>query len=218
MVLPIVDEAERLFCVIEWDRKPAEETLHLMELIGELAQCALSIHHLRAESGETRLRISSESFTIFSLAQGITALSEQTDRQSFFLMAAGIFREISKAGECFLVVWDKEKAGYVPAACLKQDLPAPFEPVLLSAAPIRKERKERKFFFDLNKTDISELMAPPWPEMSAMRYLFPFWCGDLLAGFMALSLESDSSLDESSLAALRITAQISALVLKKLPE
>jgi hypothetical protein len=218
MVMPIADESERLFCVTEWDKKPVDETLNFMELIGELARCALSIYHLRAESGEKRRRISSESFTIFSLAQGMTALSEQTNRQSFFLMAADIFREISKAGECFLVVWDKEKAGYVPAACLKQDLPASFEPVLLPASPIRKEQKERKFFFDLKKTDISELMAPPWPEMSAMRYLFPFWCDDLLAGFMALSSESDSPLDESRLAALRITAQISALVLRKLPE
>ena len=85
-------------------------------------------------------------------------------------------------------------------------------------APIRKELKERSFFLDLNKTDISGIITPPWPEMSAMRYIFPFWSGDLLAGFMALSPEGASPPDDSKLAALRIAAQFAALVLRKLPE
>jgi hypothetical protein len=217
MVMPIADESERLFCVTEWDRKPMGETLNFMELIGELARCALSIYRLRAESGKKKLQISSESFTIFSLAAGISALSKQKNRKGVFLLTADIFREISEAGECFLVIWDKEKAGYIPAACLRQDLPVSFEPLLLTIPPIRKAQEERKFFFDLSKTDISELMAPPWPEMSAMRYIFPVWTDDLLAGFMALSAGTPLP-DEIKLAALRIAGQFAALTLSKVPE
>jgi hypothetical protein len=218
MVIPIADESERLFCITEWDEKPAEETLNFMELVGELAQSALSIRHLRADSSEKRLQLSSESFTIFSLAEAMTALAGQKDRQSFFLTAADIFREIADAEDCIIVAWDKEKAGYVPAARCRAKLPAPFESLLLPIPPVRKEEKDRKFFFDRNKTDLFELMTLPWPEVSAMRYIFPFWSDSLLAGFAALSLEDASPADGSKLAALQLTAQFSALILGKLPE
>jgi hypothetical protein len=218
MVLPVVDETERLFCITEWDKKPVEETLNFMELVGKLAQRALSIHHLRAESGEKRRQLSSESFTIFSLAEAMTALSEQQDRQSCYLLTADIFSEISEAGECFLVVWDEGKAGYVPGAYRKGRLSTPFEFLLLPASPIRKEQNERKFFFDRDKTDISELIETPWPEMSALRYVFPFWSDDLLAGFMALSPKDNLPPDESKMAALQLAAQFAALVLGKLPQ
>jgi hypothetical protein len=223
MVMPVIDESERLFCVTEWDERPVEETLNFMELVGKLAQRALSICRLHMESGERRQKLSSKSFTIFSLAQAMIALSEQKDRQSFFLLASDIFREVSEAAECFLVVWDKGKGGYVPAAYRKVDLPAPFESLLLPVPPVRVERKEQKFFFDLKKTapdkaDISGLMTLPWPEMSAMRYVFPLWNEDRLVGFMALSPEDALPPDESKLAALQLAAQFAALVLRKLPE
>jgi hypothetical protein len=217
MVLPVVDEIERLFCVTEWDKKPVEETLNFMELVGKLAQRAMSIHHLREESGEKRRRLSSESFTIFSLAEAMTALSEQKDRQSCFLLTTDIFSSIAEAGDCFLVVWDEGKAGYVPAVHQRGYLHAPFEPLVLPGSPIRKEQKERKFFFDRNKTDISELVATPWPEMSDLRYVVPLWSDDLLAGFMAL-YPKDVPPDESKMAALRLAAQFAALILRKLPD
>jgi hypothetical protein len=218
MAMPIADESERLFCLTEWEKKPTEETLNFMELVGELAQRALSICHLRAESGEKRRQLSSESFTVFSLAQAMNALGEQKNRRDFFLMAADVFWEISESADCFMVACDKGKSGYLPVARRRRDLPASFEPLLLPNPPIRKEEKEQKFFLDLSKTDISELMPSPWPEMSDMRYVFPLWVDDLLAGFIALSPEGVFPLEESKLAALRLTAQFAALTLKKLPD
>ena len=67
----------------------------------------------------------------------------------------------------------------------------------------RIEQKGRKFFFDPNETDISELMTPPRPEMSAIRYIFPFRSDDPPVGFMPLPAAGASPPDESKLAASR---------------
>ena len=213
VVLPIA-EPYRLFCLTEWDKLPTEETLNFMELLGNLASRALSINYLRMENTAEKDSISSGKFTMLSLAQALNALKGLRDRSEFLTLTADIFSELIPVEECLLVVWDDERRGYVPQVHRRDGIPAPFEAVLLPAEGLF--RNEEKPFFDLQESGVpSFFVQTPWPEMSRMRYVFPFWDNGTLEGFMALSGGESPRFDESKLAALEIVAQFVALGLKK---
>jgi hypothetical protein len=216
VVLPIM-EPHKLFCVSEWDKLPMEETLNFLELVGNLASRALSINYLRTENLAEKDKATSDDFTILSLAEALDALKKQNTRPEFFSMIADIFSELAQESECFLVVRDKDRQGYLPVESRKNGLRSPFEPTLLSSAPIVTEAE--RSFLDLQKTDLAEFLECPWPEMNRMRYVFPFWNHGRLEGFIALSSKtSPFADDESKLSALQLISQFAAFDLGKFME
>ena len=49
VVLPVYEGNLRLFCLIEWEKLPDEETMNFLELLGNLASRAISINKLREQ-------------------------------------------------------------------------------------------------------------------------------------------------------------------------
>ncbi|MDR1049140.1 MAG: hypothetical protein LBL51_05240 [Synergistaceae bacterium] len=212
VVMPILAPAARLFCVTEWDSAPAKDTLNFMELLGNLAQRALSIEQLRLESGRKEDRITSDEFILASLVEALGALRRPSDREGCLRMVADVLLELSLAQEALLVVWEKD--AYVPVAYGRSEERKPFEP-LRSPAP-SMARGGGEPFFDLRKTDITALLACPWQEMTHMRGVLPFWNDGRLLGFMAVSADAiDNSV---KLSALQIIAQAVASELRNFLE
>ena len=220
VVLPITEDSHRIFCVTEWDKLPTEETLNFMELLGSLASRALSISYLRTESTVEKNRVSSGDYTILSLSNALNALKQQKEYAQFLSLTADIFSEITHASDCFLVVWDEARGGYVPAVHRKKGIKASFDASLLAAPHIAKGNGES--FFDLKKINAAQLFGAlnltavcPWPEMNAMRYVFPFWNAGRLEGFIAVSSGTSPLADSSKLAALQIVLQFIAFELRR---
>jgi hypothetical protein len=209
VVMPILGASNRLFCVTEWDSAPTKDTLNFMELLGNLAQRALSIGQLRLESGQKEERITSDEFILASLVEGLRALRRPTDRAGYLRMLADVLMELSLAQEIFLVVWDGD--AYVPVAYGRSEERKPFE-TLRSPSP-SMVRGGGEPFFDLRKTDITPLLPCPWREMTYMRGVLPFWNDGQLLGFMAVS--ADAIDNGVKLSALQIMAEAVAAGLAK---
>jgi hypothetical protein len=213
VVLPIA-EPYKLFCISEWDKLPTEETLDFLELVGNLASRSLSINNLRTQSSAEKKKTTSHDFTVLSLAEALNALKQQTTRASFLSMAADIFSELVQESRCFLVVWDKPRHGYLPVEYRQDGLRSSFQPTPLPLDLIVKT--EERPFFDLQKTALAEILECPWPEMSSMRYVFPFWNHGQLMGFIALFSKAGSLAGDSvKLSALQLIAQFIAFDLVK---
>jgi hypothetical protein len=215
VVLPII-EPYRLFCVSEWDNLPTEETLNFLELVGNLASRSLSINNLRTQNSAERNTISANDYTILSLGKAMDALRDQKDLSGFLSLVADIFSELVSKSECFLVVWNKERQGYLAVEYRKEGISSPFEPIFLPSAPLRGDERA---FFDTQATSFSTLLQCPWPEMARMRYVFPFWNEGRLDGFIALSSKNLSfDKGDTKLAAFRILARFVAFDFRKFVE
>jgi hypothetical protein len=221
VVLPII-EPHRLFCVSEWDKLPTEETLNFLELVGNLASRSLSINNLKTQNSTERNAISSNDYTILSLRKAMNALQDQKDLPGFLSLAADIFTELVPKSECFLVIWNKERQGYLAMEYRKKGIRSPFDPIFLpssglsSSLPSSPVPGEERAFFDTRTADFSAVLNCPWPEMARMRYVFPFWDEGRLGGFAALGSE-DAIFDggDTKLAALQILARFVAFDLRK---
>jgi hypothetical protein len=215
VVLPII-EPYRLFCVSEWDKRPTEETLNFLELVGNLASRSLSINKLRTQNSAERNTISASDYTILSLEEAMNTLNGQKDLSGFLSLVADIFSELVSKSECFVVVWNKERQGYLAAEYRKEGIRSSFEPIFLPSPPVMGDERA---FFDTQTTNFSTLLNCPWPEMARMRYVFPLWNEGRLDGFVALASENTSFGDgDSKLAAFRILARFVAFDLKKFIE
>ncbi|GHS94242.1 hypothetical protein AGMMS50276_06460 [Synergistales bacterium] len=212
IVIPLV-EPYRLFCVTKWGSVPTEETLNFMELLGNIAQRALSIQYLRLESGKEQKQINADEFLLFSLTKARGLLNAQKNIEDLLNLGISTFAEFAVICKCFLVAWDDNAFAYAPVAYHDASLASQFEPNILVAHSMFQGDGE--LLTDLKNTDFSDFLnghVSPWPEMSGMRYLFPFWDGESLEGFIAMS---DDDISDNRLAALQILAQFIANGLKK---
>jgi hypothetical protein len=215
VVLPII-EPYRLFCVSQWDKLPTEETLNFLELVGNLASRSLSINNLRTQNSARKNIISSNDYTILSLEKAMNALKHPKDISSFLSLTADIFSELISKSECFLVIWNKERQGYLAVEYRKEGIPSLFEPILLLSPPLTGNEHA---CFDTQTTNFSSLLTCPWPEMARMRYVFPFWNEGRLDGFVALASQNAFINDrDTKLAALKILVHFVASNLRKFIE
>ncbi|MDR1376640.1 MAG: hypothetical protein LBJ22_03935, partial [Synergistaceae bacterium] len=170
--------------------------------------------YLRTENLAEKSKTASDDFTIFSLAEALHVLKKQDTQADFLSITADIFSELVQESECFLVIRDKDRQGYLPAEYRKDGLHASFEPTFLPSAPIVAEVEWP--FFDLRKTDFAKLLECPWPEMNSMRYVFPFWNHGCLEGFIALATKIPFlAEDEGKFSALQLVARFTAFDLGK---
>jgi hypothetical protein len=217
IVLPIMEAfPHKLFCVSEWDKLPTEETLNFLELVGSLASRSLSINRLQTENLLKKAKISSGDFTLLSIAEALNTLKSQKERSSFLSLAADIFSEFAQVSECFLVVWDQQREGYVPAEYRKNGIRSLFSDSLQPSALIVSAAEYP--FLDLRTTEISRFLQCPWPEMANIHYVFPFWNRGRMVGFVALSSEAGSASGSGKFSAIEIFAQFVALNLMKFME
>lgn len=220
VVLPLIEADHRIFCVIEWDRPPTEETLNFLELLGSLATRALSINYLKTKSFAEKDRALSGDYTIFSLSHALTALKEQKDRDRFLALTADIFMELTRAPSCFLVVRDKSTENFLPAVYRRDGIACPFAAIPIPASAPSAEIEDT--LFDLRDTPVPGLLkifglgeSSPWPELESMRYVFPFVGSGRFEGFIALSEENFPISRDSKITALQIVAQFTAFELRK---
>ncbi|MCL2009626.1 MAG: hypothetical protein FWG71_03655 [Synergistaceae bacterium] len=212
VALPIVEPHQRLFCVMQWDNMPEKETLSFLELIGNLASRALAISSLRSESEGGKGEISSGKYTILTLSKALNALKSRKNRHDLLSMTADIVTEMTKVRECLLVAWNKELGGYVPFDYRKDDIKTSCDSSLLRLDRVRSEAETQ--FFDFPSREFSELLYCPWPEMSAMKLVFPIWDRGRMDGFIAVSSDQSAMKDGNKLSALVIIAQFTAFALR----
>ena len=211
VVLPII-EPYRLFCVAKWDKMPAEETLDFLELISNLASRALAINSLRTESTNVNSRISSSKYTFHALSETLDALRSRKSREDLFSMTADIFTEMAKVEECLLVAWDNKLGGYVPLDYRKGGIKTPFDSSVLPSDIVSSETENR--VFDLAIREFSKLLKCPWPEMAAMKLVFPIWDSGRMDGFIAVSADYSALENDDKLHALIIVTQFTACALR----
>ncbi|MBR1437222.1 MAG: hypothetical protein IJ587_01675, partial [Synergistaceae bacterium] len=68
VVLPVAEGDCRLFCLMQWDELPDDQTMNFLELLGNLAVRAIAINNLRQQSMQAEANISTGEFTVLSLS------------------------------------------------------------------------------------------------------------------------------------------------------
>ena len=227
VVLPVAEGNCRLFCVIQWDKLPDEQTMNFLELLGNLAVRAIAINNLRAQSRQAEANISSGEFTVLSLSNVLKILRAADTREKFCSLLVDIFTEQSRMNNCILASWNASRKGYsvtehrtghVKAAADTTLLPSPGGAVSIAkvSAPNYDitEKSPDSIFMSWG------LAGCPWKDAikaSGIRYIFPV-CDDVsLVGIIALGAGHDGRtvLDSSQIASLRLIAQFAAYEFRK---
>ncbi|NLL36001.1 MAG: hypothetical protein GX256_00595 [Fretibacterium sp.] len=221
VVLPLVEADLRLFCVIEWDEAPNNETLNFLELLGSLAARSISINRLKLQSTKVETEVISEQFSMLSLSNVLSALRKETDRARFFSLVADIFLETSQMQDCILFALDVPSGTFAPVLHRRDSIAVPIES---RSAPFSRQEQNGKVepgLYNLSPNDLDSVLQQlglespcPWEELKSMQYLFPFRGLSGLAGFIALG-SALGPIKPSKLSALKIVAQFTGLELEK---
>ena len=226
VVLPVAEGDCRLFCLMQWDELPDDQTMNFLELLGNLAVRAISINNLRTQSRAAEASISSEEFTVLALTNVLKVLKGSDSKEKFCSLLADIFVEQSRMSTCVLASWNASRKGYTIYEHRTGHLKASTDTTLLpsSSGPL-PSAKIGEAYYDLagGKTPDSVfkswgLAGCPWKAaMSEAKYLFPVCDDNSLAGIIALGSgrEGKAALDRSQLASLQLIAQFAAYEFKR---
>ena len=228
VVLPVAEGDCRLFCLMQWDELPDDQTMNFLELLGNLAVRAIAINNLRTQSREAEASISSGEFTVLSLSNVVKVLRGADNKEKFYSLIADIFTEQSRMSNCILAAWDSSRKGYiitehrtghVKASANTTLLPSPEGP--LSAGKV----SDPCYDLSAGKSPDSVfkswgLAGCPWKDAmkaAEVRYFFPVCDESSLEGIIALGAGSDgkTALDRSQLASLQLIAQFAAYEFKR---
>lgn len=222
VILPVAEGDSRLFCLMQWDELPDEQTMNFLELLGNLAVRAIAINNLRAQSRQAEANISSEEFTVLSLSNVLKILRSADDKNVFFSLLVDIFMEQSRMNNCILAVWNSGRKGYTLTENRKGHFKADADPTLLPSpkGPVSSSKvTEQNYSLSDNSADVIfrswGLAGCPWKnafKASSARYVFPVCDDNSLVGIIALGAGQDGRtvLDRSQLASLQLIAQFAA--------
>ena len=217
VVLPVAEGDCRLFCLIDWDKKPDDQTMNFLELLGNLAVRAIAINNLRAQSQQAEASISSGEFTVLSLSNVLKILRGAEDREKFTALLVDIFMEQTRMNNCVLAVWNGARKGYTITANRSGHYKANIDPTLLpSSGGAVSASKVSEAYYDMagNSPDSVfrswGLAGCPWKDtLKGAKYIFPVCDDNSLVGIIAMG-GGASVLDRSQLASLQLIAQFAA--------
>ena len=222
VVLPVAEGDCRLFCLIQWDDMPDDQTMNFLELLGNLAVRAIAINNLRAQSREAEANISSEEFTVLSLSNVLKILRGAESKEQFFSLLVDIFMEQSRMNNCLLAVWNSGRKGYSIAVNRTGHYKANIDTTLLPSSPAAvSTSKVSESCYDLSASSPDSvfrswgLAGCPWKDTlkaSEAKYIFPICDTNSLAGLIAIGAGQSGRtvLDRSQLASLQLIAQFAA--------
>lgn len=225
VVLPVAEGECRLFCVMQWDELPDDQTMNFLELLGSLAVRAIAINNLRTQSREAEASIAGGEFTVLSLTNVLKVLKGAETREKFCSLLADIFVEQSRMSSFTLAAWDSSRKGYTIAEHRSGHMKASADSTLLpSPSGILPNSGITESCYDIAGKSADAvfkswgLAGCPWKEaMSGVKYLFPVCDDNSLAGIIALGAGQDGRavLDRSQLASLQLIAQFAAYEFKR---
>ncbi|MBQ3402907.1 MAG: hypothetical protein IJG65_06010 [Synergistaceae bacterium] len=222
VVLPVAEGECRLFCLMQWDELPDNQTMNFLELLGNLAVRAIAINNLRAKSLQAEASISAGEFTVLSLSNVLKVLRGSTDKARFISLLADIFTEQSRMPNCILASWNSPRKGYTLAENRKGHFKADVDPALLpSHEGAVKSSNVSEPCYDLSGKSPDDvfrswgLAGCPWKDSlkeAGARYIFPVCDDSSLVGIIALGAGSEgrAALDRSQMASLQLIAQFAA--------
>ena len=222
IVLPVAEGNCRLFCVIQWDKVPDEQTMNFLELLGNLAVRAIAINNLRVQSRQAEASISSGEFTVLSLSNVLKILRGADDRNRFISLLADIFIEQTRMNNCMFASWNASRKGYAINEQRTGHVKANLDTTLLPSAtgPVESS-KVSEAYYDLSFSSPDAIFRSwglggcPWKEVMKsldMKYVFPVCDEKSLVGIITLGAGQDGRimLDRSQLASLQLIAQFAA--------
>ncbi|MBQ6418199.1 MAG: hypothetical protein IJJ91_05975 [Synergistaceae bacterium] len=222
VVLPVAEGDCRLFCLIQWEELPDDQTMNFLELLGNLAVRAIAINNLRAQSRQAEASISAGEFTVLSLSNVLKVLRGAEDKGRFFSLLVDIFMEQCRMQNCILASWNKSRKGYTISGQRRGHIKAEADPTLLPSpeGPV-KSASVSESHYDLAEMSPDSIFKSwglagcPWKDAlkeSSAKYIFPICDNDSLVGIIALGsgTEGRSALDRSQLASLQLIAQFAA--------
>ncbi|MBQ9418836.1 MAG: hypothetical protein IJU31_00510 [Synergistaceae bacterium] len=228
VVLPVAEDECRLFCLMQWDKLPDEQTMNFLELLGNLAVRAIAINNLRLQSKQTEANISTGEFTVLSLSNVLKVLRGAESKEKFFSLLVDIFMEQSRMPNCFLATWQNAQKGYMFSEHRTGHYKVNLDPTLLpSSNGAVSSEKVSDSHYDLAEKNPDAIFRSwglagcpvNWKEIlksSAMKYIFPVCDEHSLVGLIALGGNSvRTALDRSQLASLQLMAQFAAYEFKR---
>ncbi len=222
IVLPVAEGECRLFCLIQWDNLPDDQTMNFLELLGNLAVRAIAINNLRAKSMQAEANISTGEFTVLSLSNVLKVLRGAEDKGKFFSLLADIFMEQSRMQNCILASWNKTRNGYTLTERRTGHIKVDADPTLLASpeGPIQSVKVSEAHYVlsDISPDGVFRswgLAGCPWKNVfkeAAAKYIFPVCDDNSLVGIVALGAGQGGrvALDRSQLASLQLIAQFAA--------
>ena len=222
VVLPVAEGDTRLFCLIQWNELPDDQTMNFLELLGNLAVRAIAINNLRAQTQQTEANISSGEFTVLSLSNVLKILRATDTKSKFYSMLVDIFIEQSRMNNCIFSVWDKSRKGYIISEHRTGHVKANVDTTLLPSPNGPASASKINFpYYDTaekNPDSIFKSWGLPgctWKDsmsQSGIKYIFPVCDDNSLVGIISLGAGQDgrTMLDRSQLASLQLIAQFAA--------
>ncbi len=222
VLLPIAEGECRLFCLMQWDELPDEQTMNFLELLGNLAVRAISINNLRIQSMQAEANISSGEFTVLSLSNVLKVLRSAENKARFMSLLVDIFMEQCRMQNCVLASWNKSRKGYTLSEQRRGHIKADVDPTLLPSpeGPVKSSKvSESHYDMAMNTPDSVfkswGLAGCPWKGVlkeASAKYIFPVCDDNSLVGIIALGAgkEGRIALDRSQLASLQLIAQFAA--------
>lgn len=222
VILPVAEGDCRLFCLMQWDDLPDDQTMNFLELLGNLAVRAIAINNLRLQSQQVEANISSGEFTVLSLSNVLKILRGAEDKGRFLSLLVDIFMEQSRMQNCLLAIWNMSRKGYALTERRTGQFRVNVDPTLLpsSSGPVLSN-KVSDSYYDLLENSPDKIFRSwglagcPWKDImkaSDMKYIFPIYDENYLVGIIALGAGQDGkiALDRSQLASLQLIAQFAA--------
>ena len=222
VVLPVAEGDCRLFCLIQWEELPDDQTMNFLELLGNLAVRAIAINNLRAQSRQAEATISTGEFTVLSLSNVLKVLRGAEDKSKFFSLLVDIFLEQCRMQNCILASWNKSRKGYTLSEQRRGHIKAEADPTLLQSSdgPVKSSNVSELHYDLAEKTPDAVfkswgLAGCPWKNAlkeASAKYIFPVCDNDSLVAIIALGSGMDGRgvLDRSQLASLQLIAQFAA--------
>ena len=217
IVLPVAEGDSRLFCLIQWDELPDDQTMNFLELLGNLAVRAIAINNLRQQSQQAEANISSGEFTVLSLSNVLKILRAAEDKAKFFSLLVDIFVEQCRMSNCLLASWNTARKGYMLSEQRTGNYKADINTMLLpSSSGAVLSDKVKESHYDLSKNSADAIFKSwglggcPWKDTFrslSIRYVFPVCDDSALVGIIAIG---DGQLNRSQLASLQLIAQFAA--------
>ncbi|MBQ7594776.1 MAG: hypothetical protein IJU48_10545 [Synergistaceae bacterium] len=221
VVLPVAEGDCRLFCLIQWDELPDDQTMNFLELLGNLAVRAIAINNLRIQSQQAQANISTGEFTVLSLSNVLKILRGAEDKSRFLSLLVDIFMEQCRMQNCLLATWNKARKGYAITEYRTGSIKADMDPTLLPSSSPASVANINNSYYDLTEKSPDAIFKSwglagcPWKDAlksSDAKYIFPVCDDNSLVGILALGAgqKGTNALDRSQLASLQLIAQFAA--------
>ena len=221
VVLPVAEDDCRLFCLIQWDELPDDQTMNFLELLGNLAVRAIAINNLRVQSQQVQANISTGEFTVLSLSNVLKILRGAENKTRFLSLLVDIFMEQCRMQNCLLATWNKARKGYAITEYRTGSIKADMDPTLLPSSKAASVDNINNSYYDLAEKSPDSIFKSwglagcPWKgalKSSEAKYIFPICDENSLVGILALGAgqKGANALDRSQLASLQLIAQFAA--------